>query len=60
MRFTYGTDNIFGTIEQAAPVQPADGQTADQNTEGSDGQTDNSQEGTDTQNEAAPADGQGQ
>ena len=57
---TYGTDNIFGTIEQAAPAQPADGQTAGQNTEGSDGQTDNSQEGTDTQNEAAPADGQGQ
>ncbi len=57
---TYGTDNIFGTIEQAAPAQSADGQAADQNAEGSDGQTDNSQEGTDTQNETAPADGQGQ
>lgn len=60
----YGTDNIFGTIEQAAPdvagEQPADGQTADQSAEGSDSQADNSQEGTDTQNEAAPADGQAQ
>ena len=55
----YGTDNIFGTLEQAAPEQSADGQAADANAEGSDGQTDNSQEGTDTQ-EAAPADGQGQ
>lgn len=60
----YGTDNIFGTIEQAAPDtagdQTADGQAADQSAEGSDGQTDNSQEGENTEGESAPADDQGQ
>ena len=60
----YGTDNIFGTIEQVAPDtagdQTADGQAADQSAEGSDGQTDNSQEGENTEGESAPADDQGQ
>ena len=60
----YGTDNIFGTIEQAAPDtdgnQTADGQAANQSAEGSDGQTDNNQEGENTEGESAPADDQGQ
>ena len=60
----YGTDNIFGTIEQAAPDtdgnQTADGQAADQSAEGSDGLTDNSQAGENTEGESAPADDQGQ
>ena len=60
----YGTDNIFGTIEQAAPDtdgnQTADGQAANQSAEGSDGQTDNGQEGENTEGESAPADDQGQ
>lgn len=60
----YGTDNIFGTIEQAAPDtagdQTTDGQAANQSAEGSDGLTDNSQEGENTEGESAPADDQGQ
>ncbi len=54
----YGTDNIFGTIEQTA--QSTDGEetateetTDGQNTEGSDAQTTEVQEGAETQNETA-------
>lgn len=52
----YGTSNLFGTLEQAAAANAA--QTSEEN--GSDGQSDNGQEGENTDETAAPADGQGQ
>lgn len=51
----YGTSNLFGTLEQAAANAA---QTSEEN--GSDGQSDNGQEGENTDETAAPADGQGQ
>ena len=55
-KVSYGTGNLFGTLEQAAAAQ------ADQTSgeEGSDGQSDNSQEGENTDETAAPSDDQGQ
>ena len=52
----YGTGNLFGTLERAAAAN------ADQASEGdgSDGQSDNSQEGENTDETTAPADAQGQ
>lgn len=52
----YGTSNLFGTLERAAAANAA--QTSEEN--GSDGQSDNGQEGENTDETAAPADGQGQ
>lgn len=52
----YGTSNLFGTLEQAAAANAA--QTPEEN--GSDGQSDNGQEGENTDETAAPADDQGQ
>lgn len=52
----YGTSNLFGTLEQAAAANAA--QTSEEN--GSDGQSDNGQEGENTDETAAPADNQGQ
>ena len=51
----YGTSNLFGTLEQAAAnaAQPSE-------ENGSDGQSDNGQEGENTDETAAPADDQGQ
>lgn len=51
----YGTSNLFGTLEKAAANAA---QTSEEN--GSDGQSDNGQEGENTDETAAPADGQGQ
>lgn len=51
----YGTSNLFGTLEQAAANAA---QTSEEN--GSDGQSDNGQEGENTDETAAPADNQGQ
>lgn len=51
----YGTSNLFGTLEQAAAKSA---QTSEEN--GSDGQSDNGQEGENTDETAAPADDQGQ
>ena len=51
----YGTSNLFGTLEKATANTA---QTSEEN--GSDGQSDNSQEGENTDETAAPADGQGQ
>lgn len=51
----YGTSNLFGTLEKAAANTA---QTSEEN--GSDGQSDNGQEGENTDETAAPADGQGQ
>lgn len=51
----YGTSNLFGTLEQAATKSA---QTSEEN--GSDGQSDNGQEGENTDETAAPADDQGQ
>lgn len=52
----YGTSNLFGTLERAAAANAA--QTSEEN--GSDGQSDNGQEGENTDETAAPADDQGQ
>lgn len=52
----YGTSNLFGTLEKAAAANAA--QTSEEN--GSDGQSDNGQEGENTDETAAPADDQGQ
>lgn len=52
----YGTSNLFGTLERAAAANAA--QTSEEN--GSDGQSDNGQEGENTDETAAPADNQGQ
>ena len=52
----YGTSNLFGTLERAAAANTA--QTSEEN--GSDGQSDNGQEGENTDETAAPADDQGQ
>ena len=52
----YGTSNLFGTLEQAAAANAA--QTSEENS--SDGQSDNGQEGENTDETAAPADDQGQ
>ena len=52
----YGTSNLFGTLEKAAAANAA--QTSEENS--SDGQSDNGQEGENTDETAAPADGQGQ
>lgn len=52
----YGTSNLFGTLERAAAANAA--QTSEENS--SDGQSDNGQEGENTDETAAPADGQGQ
>lgn len=51
----YGTSNLFGTLEKAAANAA---QTSEEN--GSDGQSDNGQEGENTDETAAPADDQGQ
>ena len=51
----YGTSNLFGTLEKAAANTA---QTSEEN--GSDGQSDNGQEGENTDETAAPADDQGQ
>lgn len=51
----YGTSNLFGTLEKATANAA---QTSEEN--GSDGQSDNSQEGENTDETAAPADNQGQ
>lgn len=51
----YGTSNLFGTLEKATANTA---QTSEEN--GSDGQSDNSQEGENTDETAAPADNQGQ
>ena len=51
----YGTSNLFGTLEKATANAA---QTSEEN--GSDGQSDNGQEGENTDETAAPADGQGQ
>lgn len=51
----YGTSNLFGTLEKATANTA---QTSEEN--GSDGQSDNGQEGENTDETAAPADGQGQ
>ena len=51
----YGTSNLFGTLEKAAAKSA---QTSEEN--GSDGQSDNGQEGENTDETAAPADDQGQ
>lgn len=51
----YGTSNLFGTLEKAIANTA---QTSEEN--GSDGQSDNGQEGENTDETAAPADGQGQ
>ena len=52
----YGTSNLFGTLEKAAAANAA--QTSEENS--SDGQSDNGQEGENTDETAAPADDQGQ
>ncbi len=52
----YGTSNLFGTLEKAAAANAA--QTLEENS--SDGQSDNGQEGENTDETAAPADDQGQ
>ena len=52
----YGTSNLFGTLERAAAANAA--QTSEEN--GSDGQSDNGQEGENTDETTAPADAQGQ
>ena len=52
----YGTSNLFGTLERAAAANAA--QTSEENS--SDGQSDNGQEGENTDETAAPADDQGQ
>ena len=51
----YGTSNLFGTLEKATANTA---QTSEEN--GSDGQSDNGQEGENTDETAAPADDQGQ
>lgn len=51
----YGTSNLFGTLEKATANTA---QTSEKN--GSDGQSDNGQEGENTDETAAPADDQGQ
>lgn len=51
----YGTRNLFGTLEKAAANAA---QTSEENS--SDGQSDNGQEGENTDETAAPADDQGQ
>ena len=51
----YGTSNLFGTFEKAIANTA---QTSEEN--GSDGQSDNGQEGENTDETAAPADDQGQ
>lgn len=51
----YGTSNLFGTLEKATANTD---QTSEEN--GSDGQSDNGQEGENTDETAAPADNQGQ
>ena len=51
----YGTSNLFGTLEKAIANTA---QTSEEN--GSDGQSDNGQEGENTDETAAPADDQGQ
>lgn len=51
----YGTSNLFGTLEKAAANAA---QTSEENS--SDGQSDNGQEGENTDETAAPADDQGQ
>lgn len=51
----YGTSNLFGTLEKATANTA---QTSEEN--GSDGQSDNGQEGENTDETAAPADNQGQ
>ena len=57
----YGTSNIFGTIEQAAASAAGqDGTQEAANANGSDGQTDNSQDGENAEAAEAPADDQGQ
>lgn len=66
---TYGTDNIFGTIEQTAQStdgeetateETTDGQSTEQSAEGSDSQNTDGQEGAETQNETAAAEEQAQ
>ena len=52
----YGTSNLFGTLERAAAANAA--QTSEENS--SDGQSDNGQEGENTDETAAPADDQRQ
>ena len=51
----YGTSNLFGTLEKATANTA---QTSEEN--GSDGQSDNGQEGENTDETATPADDQGQ
>ena len=51
----YGTSNLFGTLDKATANTA---QTSEEN--GSDGQSDNGQEGENTDETAAPADDQGQ
>ena len=51
----YGTSNLFGTLEKATANAA---QTSEEN--GSDGQSDNGQEGENTDETTAPADDQGQ
>ena len=51
----YGTSNLFGTLEKATANTA---QTSEEN--GSDGQSDNGQEGENTDETTAPADDQGQ
>ena len=51
----YGTSNLFGTLEKATANTA---QTSEEN--GSDGQSDNGQEGENTDETAAPADDKGQ
>lgn len=51
----YGTSNLFGTLEKATANTA---QTSEEN--GSDGQSDNGQEGENTDETVAPADDQGQ
>lgn len=54
-QMAYGTSNLFGTLEKATANAA---QTSEENS--SDGQSDNGQEGENTDETAAPADGQGQ
>ena len=54
-KVAYGTSNLFGTLEKAAANAA---QTSEENS--SDGQSDNGQEGENTDETAAPADDQGQ
>ena len=54
-QMAYGTSNLFGTLEKATANAA---QTSEENS--SDGQSDNGQEGENTDETAAPADDQGQ